>query len=166
MNKKQKMVIMCLSAVLIAIIAALIWASGREKEPKVNEFVAPEFEQQAVAGIPEELEESLNYQTFSVEDKMTFGMCGNLTLSEDGTVDIYFTSDASNTFWSKVKLLDEEGNILGESGLIKAGEYVKTVEITNPPAESIPVIAKILTYEEETYYSEGSATAQIVLNVK
>lgn len=166
MNKKQKLVIKCLSIILIAIIAAIIWASGREKEPQVNEFVPPEFEQQAVAGVPEGLEESLNYQTFAVEDKMTFGMSGNLTLTENNTVDIYFTSDTGNSFWSKVRLLDEEGNILGESGLIKAGEYVKTIEITNPPAESKSVIAKILTYEEETYYSEGSATAKVVLNVK
>ena len=97
---------------------------------------------------------------------MTIGLCGNLTVKDDNTVDIYFTSDIGNQFWAKIKLFDEAGNLLGESGLIKAGEYVQSVKLTNPPETSETVIAKILTYEEDTYYSKGSVTAQLMLNVE
>lgn len=166
MNKNQKFIIACMAVVLAVMLVVLGVLINRQTEPEVTDFVAPTFEQTAMTGVPEDVDAGLNYQTFSVEDQMIFGMCGNLTLSDDNTVDVYFTSDASNSFWSKIRLLDEKGNVLGESGLIRAGEYVQSVTITNPPKESCTVIAKILTYEEETYYSKGSVTAQIILNIE
>ena len=166
MNKTQKLVITCFAAIFIVLLIVIGCVAGKQSEPEVSDFVPPSFEQTAVVGTPTDVDPSLNYQTFSVEDKMTVGMCGNLTLEEDNTVDIYFTSDATNPFWAKVRLLDEDGNILGESGLIRAGEYVPSVTLTNPPKKSAMVIAKILTYEEDTYYSQGSVTAQVMLNVE
>ena len=166
MNKNQKLIITGLATIFIVLIIVIGCVASKQSEPEVSDFVAPTFEQTAVVGTPIEVDSSLNYQTFSVEDKMVIGMCGNLTLEEDNTVDIYFTSDATNPFWAKVRLLDEDGNILGESGLIRAGEYVPSVTLTNPPRKSAMVIAKILTYEEETYYSKGSVTAQVMLNVE
>ena len=166
MSKIQKIVITSLATILVILIASILILAGKKKEPIVGDFEAPAFDPQATVGVPENLDESLNFQMFSVEDKMRVGMCGNLTLKEDSTVDIYFTSDASNTFWAKVRLLDADGNVLGESGLIKAGEYVKVVHIDNPPKASTSVIAKILTYEENTYYSKGSVAAQVIMNVE
>ncbi len=166
MNKNQKLVIVCMVAIFAVLIIAIGLLSGRQREPEVAEFVPPSFEQTAVVGIPENLDPALNYQSFTVEEKLFVGMCGNLVLKEDNTVDIYFTLDSKNTCLAKVKLLDEKGNVLGESGLLRSGQYVPMVELSDPPKNSCPIIAKILTYEEDTYYSEGTVSAQLVLNVE
>lgn len=166
MNTNQKIVITCLAAILVVLIIVIACFAGTKKEPQVNDFVAPAVEQTAVVGVPTNVDAALNYQSFSVEDKMTIGLCGNLMFKEDNTVDVYFTSDASNTFLTKMKLLDEAGNVLGESGLISPGEYVQSIVLINPPKSSTTVVAKILTYEEETYYSQGSVTVQVMLNVE
>lgn len=166
MNKKQKIVIAGLAVILVGLIIAIGCLSNRQIEPIVNDFVAPEFDGGAVSGIPSGVEKDLDYRTFSVEEKIHIGMCGNLKLKDDNTVDIYFTSDSRNTFWSKIKLMDGDGNLLGESGLIKPGEYVQTVMLTNPPKKSMSIAAKVLTYEENTYYSKGSVPVQMYLNVE
>ena len=46
-----------------------------------------------------------------------------------------------------------------------SGEYVEHIALTAAP-ESSRAIAKILTYEPETWYSMGSATAEIMLQIK
>lgn len=166
MNKAQKIVLISLSAILLVMISLIVVLKGRQGTPIVGDFVAPQFEQTAVVGVPTDIDPSLNFQDMKVEDKINVGMCGNLTLKDDGTVDVYFTSYSENAFWAKVKMYDADGNLLGESGLIKAGEYVKSIKLTNPPEESTAIITKVLTYEEETYYSKGSVSAQMMLNVK
>ena len=60
--------------------------------------------------------------------------------------------------WLKVRVLNSDGNILGESGLIRPGEYVQSVALQTIPSSGSAVALKIMAYEPETYYSAGTVT--------
>ena len=62
--------------------------------------------------------------------------------------------------------MDEQGNILGESGVLKPGQYIRSMQLENVPQQAGIVLAKILTYEPETWYSMGSASAQLAFELK
>ena len=66
---------------------------------------------------------------------------------------------------SRIILLDETGAELGSSGLLKPGEYVQSVALERIPPKSSSILAKILSYEPQTYYSMGSASAEIYLHI-
>ena len=55
-------------------------------------------------------------------------------------------------------MLDGNGNILGETGLIRPGEYVKDVALTENLTAGKKIKLKIMGYEPETYFSAGYAT--------
>ena len=57
----------------------------------------------------------------------------------------------------RIPLLDEKGNILGETGLIRPGEYVRTLTLNGEVKPGTPVTLKIMAYEPETYHSAGAA---------
>jgi len=57
-----------------------------------------------------------------------------------------------------VRLSDTEGNVLGETGLIRPGEYVQRVRLVSPPQMTTDVVLTVMSYEPETYYSMGSVT--------
>ena len=67
---------------------------------------------------------------------------------------ITFTNKAANEM--KVRL----GKILGETGLITPGQYVKTVTLNNVLESGTPVVLKLMAYEPETFHSAGSIVLQ------
>ena len=77
---------------------------------------------------------------------------------EGNNAAIYLTNPAENKVWLKLRVLDESNNILGETGLIRPGEYVKDVELTENLTAGTKIKLKIMGYEPETYFSAGSAT--------
>ena len=60
--------------------------------------------------------------------------------------------------WLKLRVLDEGGGVLGESGLVRPGEYVKDVTLAEKLPAGTKIKLKIMGYEPETYRSAGSAT--------
>ncbi len=160
--KKQNMTpIYILGAVTAVMLIVMIVALCIPKEPTVGEFVPPAFDNAAVAGTPD-VPEGLGYSS-PYQDGMAyrFSVCGNVTM--DGkTATVYLTNDAENEVYLKLRVLDASGNTLGETGLIKPGEYVKDVELTEQLAQGTKVILKIMSYDPETYMSMGSA----VMNTK
>ena len=86
-----------------------------------------------------------------------FSVCGNV-MTEGNEAVVYLTKPAENEVWIKLRVLDENRNVLGETGLIKPGEYVKSVTLNTVPAEGTKISLKIMGYEQETYTSAGSAT--------
>ena len=67
--------------------------------------------------------------------------------------------------WLKVRILDVGGNILGETGLVRPGEYVQTVALTTIPKPGTPITLKIMAYEPDTYYSMGAGTLNTTVSV-
>ena len=84
---------------------------------------------------------------------------------QEGKTDVWLTNPEENTVWLKVRILDEKGNILGESGLVRPGEYVRSVKLDSLPKETVDVSLKIMAYEPETYYSAGSAVLNTTLKI-
>ena len=64
--------------------------------------------------------------------------------------------------WLKLRVLDQQNRIIGETGLIKPNEYVKTIKFDAAIPSDAKVKLKVMAYQPETYYSEGS----IVLNTR
>ena len=58
---------------------------------------------------------------------------------------------------SRYVFLIKKGNILGETGLIRPGEYVKTITFDKKvPKVGDEITMKIMGYQPETYYSAGA----------
>jgi len=74
---------------------------------------------------------------------------------EGDTSEVYFTNDDGNKVWLKLRILDENDNILGETGLLKPNEYVKSITLDPPPEPGDSLNLKIMAYEPETYFSAG-----------
>lgn len=118
-------------------------------------FTPPPFEVNAIKGVPD-VPNDLGYSAPYKEGMAYhFAVCGNVVM--DGrNATVYFTNPKENEVWLKLRVLDEAGNVLGETGLLKAGEYVELVELLEELPVGTPVKLKIMSYEPKTYYSVGS----------
>lgn len=161
-NKKLFIVYFLVAAITIVSLGSVIGAVKyyNEKNPK---YSPPPFEKEAISGKPDTLNIK-GYSEMQAADAYIFGICGEIT-AKDGYVDVYFTSPESNSVWLKVRIADEEGNILGESGLIKPGQYVKSVKLSSEINSATSVSLKIMGYEVDTYLSAGAVTLKTTLNV-
>lgn len=121
----------------------------------MGEFTPPPFDAAAVVGTPA-VPDGLGWQELDAVGYKA-GICGKF-IPDGNTADVWLTNPESNTVWLKVRVLDEKGNTLGETGLIKPGEYVQTVTMTSVPKSGTPITLKIMAYEPETYYSAGAVT--------
>ncbi len=141
-------VTLCIIAAIV-LVAMILWWRFKPEEG----FEPPPFEEAAQSGTPivEDPTWSKMYQ-----DGMDFSahMTGILTV-KDGASDVYFTNDEGNKVWLKLRVLDENDNILGETGLLKPNEYVKTVKLDIVPKPGDIVRLKIMAYEPDTYFSAG-----------
>ena len=159
MDRLEKRIILVLSALVLALLAAL-FIQRANRQVEVSEFEIPAFDANALSGEPEVAHPDM-YGTLTLNDDVTVSLYSAPIVSH-GTATVCFTADAGNTVWVRLRLMDMNGNTLGESGLLRPGEYVEFVNLTVLP-DRPEAIAKILTYEPDTYYSLGTATAQILL---
>ena len=148
-----------LGALFAVALIIMIVALSIPKEAQRGEFVPPAFEAAAVTGTPE-VPDGLGYSA-PYQDGMAyrFAVCGNV-LMDDRQALVYFANPAENETWTKLRIYDENGNVLGETGLIKPGEYVQYVMLNQELAPGTPIKLKIMGYEPDTYLSAGS----VVLN--
>lgn len=163
MNKQKKntakpdRTVLALSIALAVAVVVMIVALAIPKSAPQGEFVKPNFDIAAVQGMPE-VPDNLGYSSPYQEGMAyRFSVCGNVTL-EGKNATVYFTNAEGNEVYLKLRVLDEDGNILGESGLIKPGEYVKCVELSKTLAVGTKIKLKIMSYEPDTYLSAGPAT--------
>lgn len=171
MAKKNALLII-VSAVCIIAVAVMMIAlvSGGSENPadsnstvQTAEFTPPDFDGTAIQGTPE-VPEELGYSEIDAQ-AYKFSVCGKV-ICENGSADIYLTDPDSNNVWLKVRVLDENDNVLGETGLIKQGEYVQSVSLENIPPDGSQIKLKVMSYEPDTYYSMGAATMNTTITVK
>ena len=159
-NKKSKTVPV-LGAVLAVLAVAMIAALCLPRSG-IADFIPPPFEQNAVSGVPE-VAEALGYSSPYKEGmSYRFSVCGNVKTEGSDAV-VYLTNPAENNVWLKVRILDADGKALGDSGIIKPGEYVRSVSLSSVPAAGTKIKLKIMGYEPDTYHSAGSATLNTVM---
>lgn len=140
-----------LAAVVCAVcLGAMFFALGRADE--APDFVPPPFDDAAQTGTPE-VPEDLGWAELDAES-YKFSVCG-VFAPENGKADVWLADPADSGVWLKLRVLDEDGYTLGETGLIRPGEYVRSVTLDTVPAAGDSVILKVMAYEPETYYSAG-----------
>ena len=141
-------------ALALAVMALALITGGRQK---TAEFSPPPFDSAAVQGTPDVPEELGYISPYQEGMGYCFSVCGNV-LTDDNTAAVYLTNPAENKVWLKLRVLDESGNTIGETGLIRPGEYVKDVTLAEKLPAGAKIKLKIMGYEPETYHSAGSAT--------
>ena len=137
---------------LVVMVAALTFSGG---EPESVAFTPPPFDENAVQGTPD-VPENLGWGEIDAQVYKA-SICGVVTV-EDGKADVWFSNPESNTVWLKLRVLNANGNTLGETGLIRPGEYVQSIVFETIPEVGDSIGLKLMAYEPETYYSAGSAT--------
>ena len=155
-RKRKDYLLIGLGIAVAVTMVVMVIALCIPKEVETGEFIPPAFESAAVVGTPD-VPEGLGYSS-PYQDGMAyrFLVCGNVKM-DGNKATVYLTNDAENDVYLKVRVLDEGGNTLGETGLIKPGEYVKDVELSKALAAGTSVKLKIMSYDPETYMSMGSA---------
>lgn len=159
-KKQQDKTLPILIGVFAVVLVTMIVALCIPKTAPKGEFMPPAFETAAVQGKPE-VDDSFGY-TELYQDGMAYrvSLCG-LPDVEGENLTVYFTNAGSNETYLKLRVLDTEGNLLGETGLLKPGEYVECVELKQKISPQTNVKLKVMGYEPEDYSSAGS----VVLNV-
>lgn len=156
MEKPQKIALSIAGAVAAALVlAALVLFFNRDALVRRGAFEAPPMEENAVAGAPEGLEESLSYQQMAVKEDYVVYLCAT-PRAADGRLTLYFTCAPENTDLMKIRILDEAGELLGESGLLSPGTYLPQVALAREPASGEMITIQVMAYQPETYYSGGS----------
>lgn len=156
-TKKNNTPLYIAAAVCVACVVFMIVAFSIPKTATKGEFTPPAFAENAEAGVPE-VPAELGWFTPQADGlSLKVSVCGEVII-KDKKADIYFTNHEENSDWMIVRILDEDGNTLAESGVIKPGEYIKTIEFESVPKDGATIVYKIMAYEPETYYSAGSLT--------
>ena len=149
--KRKNTPLLLAASICVLSLLVMLFALARQPEPVRGEFTPPPFDAAAVVGTPA-VPDGLGYSELDCQ-AYKVSLCGKP--GTDGT--IFLTNPQTNAVWLKVRVLDKKGNILGETGLVRPGEYVKSVIWTSVPRSGATVTLKIMAYEPETYHSAGAA---------
>ena len=161
MEKQQKIALSVAGAVAaVLVIVALVLFLGRGSIVRQGSFEAPPLETNAVAGAPGDLDESLSYREMAVKEDYVVSLCATPKMEGDSLV-LYFTSAPANTDLMKVRVLDEAGQLLGESGLLPPDHYLPRLTLSRVPASGEMITVQVMAYEPETYYSGGSVRLNV-----
>ena len=155
----MKKILFCLLLTIVILLGACFVCSA------AKQFVPPEFDPSAVAG---EHGIALNQYGYSElpppenNSKYRIGVCGEIHVKE-GKADVWFTNLAENNAWVKLRVLNEKGEIIGETGLLKPGEYVQSVTFYRAPQKDDNITLRVMGYEPDTYLSMGAFSLNTVV---
>lgn len=158
--REARLIFVLAGICLLMLIAMCIILSVTGK-PEAPHFTPPEFDASAVQGTPSVPTELGWYEVYKEGMSFRASVCGEIILN-DGAAKVYFTNPKGNNLWLKLRILNEDGEILAETGLIKPGEYVSEISFTTLPASGERLVLKLMSYQPETYYSGGSVTLTTV----
>lgn len=159
-RKNDAKLIPILSGVFVFVLIVMIMALCMPKNTSNGEFVPPAMESAAVSGIPD-VPAELGY-TELYQEGMAYrvSVCGVPSV-EGQSLTVFFTNTEGNEKYLKLRVVDEQGSILGETGLLQPGEYVECVKLKKTLSSGTAIKLKIMGYEPADYSSAGS----VLLNV-
>lgn len=159
MDKVQKSIIAILTMILLALLMYLTsMITNREQEIIIKDFTAPPFEEYVELGMPT-VEEVLNYSDIVIEGNYGFSIAGTPSL-EENVLTVYFTNPKENEAWLLLRVYNASGEEIGTTGILRPGEYLKAVTL-DPSVDDESIKVKVLSYEPDTYYSLGTASATL-----
>ena len=148
--KKNKItkVLSTILKILISIIIFLLININSKKQ-----FKKPEFAN-AATSIPEKLD--YKEKAIKVSEGYSLYIDPIPKLDQNDNLSINLVSLEENKIWIKVRILNAKEEIIGETGLIKPGEYLEKVQINQQLSENDQITYKIMGYEKDTYRSAGT----------
>ena len=154
-------------SLLLAMITVLVCfaACSDNKEPQQQrgEFVPPAFDSAAIQGTPDISDpRAVGYSQLDAK-AYKVSICGLVKLNEN-KADVYFTNPDSNDVWLKLRILNKEGEIIAETGLVRPGEYLQTITFKTVPQKGDKIVIRVMSYEPDTYYSKGEASLNTVVS--
>ncbi|EET58833.1 hypothetical protein BRYFOR_09121 [Marvinbryantia formatexigens DSM 14469] len=159
----ERRILLSAGVLCLLALAVMVWVLAGGAGTDGSAFTPPPFEEDAVQGVPD-VPEELGYSELDAQ-AYKVSVCG-APVVQDGKAVLYLTDPDSSGVWLKVRILDGTGQVLGESGLLKPGEYVEAVTLSAIPGEDTAVQLKIMAYEPDTYHSAGAAALNTVLHVE
>ena len=159
-----KTILRVLSLMLAFVILLFCFAACSDKKeeeettaaPIIGDFVPPPFDETAEVGKPTVPDpKEMGYTSFDAHAfKVT--ICCEITFSGNNA-DLYFTNPEENNVWLKLRVINASGEVVAETGLIRPGEYIKTVRFSKIPSSGEKITLKAMAYEPQSYYSVGAA---------
>ena len=163
MQPKRNLALWVLGVVCAVSVLAMAVALLHKPQQTAATFTPPPFEATALSGAPQDVPEELAYGTLDAQ-AYTLAVCA-APVVQANAAQLYFTNPADSTVWLKVRVYTADGALLGESGLLKPGEYVQAVALRPVPAQDTAVVLKVMAYEPDTYHSAGAVTLSTTLLV-
>lgn len=148
--KKNKITIV-LSTILIILISIIIFLLININSKK--QFKKPEFAN-AATSIPDKLE--YKAKAIKISEGYSLYIDPIPKLVQNDNLSINLVSLEENKIWIKVRILNAKEEIIGETGLIKPGEYLEKVQINQQLSKNDQITYKIMGYEKDTYRSAGT----------
>ncbi len=164
MDKGQKRIVAALALLLLLVLIGLLIAL-LTRDPVIGEFTPPAFEENAKTEFSAPIDAAAAYKPFQIPSEFTGALCANVYVA-DGKAKLYFTSFADNAVWARAVLYNENGKMLGECGLIKPGEHIEAITLSDIPKSNTKISVKVLLYEPDTYFSRGSCSITVNLIVE
>lgn len=166
MSKREKVILAVMTAVLgIMLIVLCIVAVTHHDKPTSEKtvvaapFTAPEFDAAAVSGEPQNVDNE-SFQAVNLAN-FNFKLCPEPEASDEGA-ELWLTNLTVNSAWMRAEIYDENEKLLGSSGIVKTGSYLKTVPTDSPLAKGQNIAVKFYFYEPDTYYSMGTFKLNLV----
>ncbi len=159
MNEKTTKIltIISITAAALFLIAVLVVLIVRNNKPEG--YVKPLFDKNCITMSFDDAPGN----KVGVTEGFTVAVPNSVSGNKKG-INVCFASASDNKGNIKLELIDSDGNIVAESGLIKPGEYLETISKVyskNLPKSDCDITIKVLTYEPETYVSLGSCTFKV-----
>ena len=149
MKDKKKIIILSFVLLILIIIIILLSINIKNK----STFVKPEFDINILTEIPE----SIDYKDSTLNISENYDVYINgLPKVEDDNLVIDFISLKENNVWIKIRVLDETEKVIAESGLVKPGEYLRSINLSKQKQKNDKIIYMIIGYEIDTYLSAGT----------
>lgn len=126
-------------------------------------FEHPDFEAQAVKGVPTVDAEKFGYTPLDVAEGYRVLLCA-LPANDGKTVELNFTNLADNTVWLRAEVRTKQGELLGSTGVLKQGEYLPALTLDAPLTQrETPVSVRIIAYEPNKWTSRSNVNLDLTL---
>ncbi len=150
---KTKKIIALIVAIIIVVCSAAIVSCKIVSDHKASLYSPPPFEVNVTNGTPSP-NEKFSYGKFKTKNDFSVGLCA-IPKYEKSRVEGYFTNPSENKVWLMFEILDADGKTeLGKSGIIKPGEYVKSIYAPSLKTNETYTF-RVLAFTPNVYTSEG-----------
>lgn len=160
-RKQLKKALIVVGAICILSICGMVAALICFKPTPRPEFTPPAFDAAAVSGVLEENDTLKNLGWAKIyQEGMSYAvyLCGGILINEQNQADVWFYNLPENQSWIKLRFIDAQGEIIAETGLVRPGEYLQTVQFNRAVADDEKIAIKVMGYEPETYLSTGAVS--------